>query len=214
MKTKAILKEAIIWMIIAVPFVYYAILYKDLPSQIPIHFDIHGNPDNFASKSGYWWVLATTTLGIYLLMIAIPLIDPKKRIKQMGNKYYSLKLLIVGLIAIINAFSIYVAANPGLDIKMIILVILGVVILVLGNYMPAFKPNYFIGIRTPWTLESEEIWRKTHRMGGWLWSITGILTIILALINVNPLIIFVLIMLASFIPVIYSFVLYLKKEDE
>ena len=214
MKTKAILKEAIIWMLIAVPFVYYAILYKDLPSQIPIHFDVHGNPDNFASKSGYWWILASSIIGVYLLMLAIPLIDPKKRISQMGNKYYILKLLVVGLIAIINVFSIYAAANPGINLKMFILVILGVVFLLLGNYMPAFKPNYFIGIRTPWTLESEEIWRKTHRMGGWIWSITGILTIILALTNIHPIIVFGMIMLAAFIPVIYSFVLYLKRKDQ
>ncbi len=214
MKPKAILKEAIIWMLIAVPFVYYAILYKDLPSQIPIHFDVHGNPDNFASKSGYWWILASSIIGVYLLMLAIPLIDPKKRISQMGNKYYILKLLVVGLIAIINVFSIYAAANPGINLKMFILVILGVVFLLLGNYMPAFKPNYFIGIRTPWTLESEEIWRKTHRMGGWIWSITGILTIILALTNIHPIIVFGMIMLAAFIPVIYSFVLYLKRKDQ
>ncbi len=214
MKTRQILKEAIIWIIIAIPFVYFALLYPGLPTQIPIHFDIHGNPDNFAAKSSYWWVIASTTLGIYLLMLIIPLIDPKRKIQQMGNKYYILKLILVALMSLMSIFSIYVASNPHVDIKFMIMILIGLIFMILGNYMPSFKPNYFIGIRTPWTLESEEIWRKTHRMGGWLWTITGLVVIILVLARLNLAVSIILLIIAALIPVIYSFVLYLEQRKQ
>lgn len=214
MKKRQIIKEAFIWAIIAIPFVYYGILYPKLPAQIPIHFDIHGNPDNFTSKSKYWWVIAGTTLGIYALMLIIPFIDPKRKIQQMGNKYYMLKLILVALISLMSIFSIYVASNPNVDISFLVIVLIGLMFLILGNYMPSFKPNYFIGIRTPWTLESEVIWRKTHRMGGWLWSLTGIAVIILALARVNISISIILLLVAAFTPVIYSLILYLNRKNE
>ena len=212
MKTKQILKEAIIWLIIAIPLVYFGLIYKSLPEQIPIHFDIHGNPDNYAAKGSYWWIIILTTLGVYLLMLIIPLIDPKKRLQQMGNKYYVFKLLIVGLMSIISIMSVYAAANPQKDPSLLIMVIMGLMFMLLGNYMPSFKPNYFIGIRTPWTLESEDNWRKTHRIGGWTWTLTGLVVIILALLKASLILTIGLILLAAFIPVVYSFILYLKNK--
>ncbi len=214
MKTKNLLKEAIIWAIIIIPFVYYAVVYSKLPAQVPIHFDLHGTPDNYASKSAYWWIIASTTLGMYLLLLIIPLIDPKHRLQQMGNKYYTIKLLLVTLMSLLSVFSIYMAQNPSANKSFILMLVFGLFFIVLGNYMPSFKPNYFIGIRTPWTLESEDIWRRTHRFGGWLWLATGLLIIIFTLLKTSPVVSFVLAITAALVPVIYSFVLYLKHKDQ
>lgn len=214
MKAKNILKESLIWLIIAIPFVYYALVYPKLPAQIPIHFDIHGTPDNYAPKASYWWLIAATTLGMYALLLIIPLIDPKRKIRQMGNKYFMIKLLLVLLMSLMTIFSIYVASKPQIEIKFILALLLGVMILIIGNYMPSFKPNYFIGIRTPWTLESEEIWRKTHRLGGWLWAITGLVIIVLSLMKVSLTVSIILLILAGLVPVLYSFILYLEQKKD
>ncbi len=214
MKTKQLLKESLIWVIIAIPFIYFAVLYPHLPAQIPIHFDIHGNPDNYASKAAYWWIISSMTIGLYLIMLIIPLIDPKGKIKQMGNKYYILKLILVGLMALLSIISVYVAANPKVKINFLIMITIGLMFLVFGNYMPSFKPNYFIGIRTPWTLESEENWRRTHRFGGWLWAITGLLVIILTVIGVNAIVSIILLTIAAFTPLVYSFIIYLEQKKK
>ena len=214
MKAKNILKESLIWLIIAIPFVYYALVYPKLPAQIPIHFDIHGTPDNYAPKASYWWLIAATTLGMYALLLIIPLIDPKRKIRLMGNKYFMIKLLLVLLMSLMTIFSIYVASKPQIEIKFILALLLGVMILIIGNYMPSFKPNYFIGIRTPWTLESEEIWRKTHRLGGWLWAITGLVIIVLSLMKVSLTVSIILLILAGLVPVLYSFILYLEQKKD
>ena len=214
MKTKQLLKESLIWVIIAIPFVYFAVLYPHLPGQIPIHFDIHGNPDNYASKATYWWLIGSMTIGLYLIMLIIPLIDPKGKIKQMGNKYYILKLILVGLMALLSIISVYVAANPKVKINFLIMITIGLMFLIFGNYMPSFKPNYFIGIRTPWTLESEDNWRRTHRMGGWLWAITGLVVIILTLVGVNALVSIILLTIAAFTPLVYSFIIYLEDKKK
>jgi uncharacterized membrane protein len=154
-------------------------VWKELPAQVPTHFDLAGNPNGWSQKSTLPYLIGGLQIGIYLMMILIPYFDPKKKIAQMGEKYYSLRLLMTVFITAISFYLLYIGSkgviNPNLLIGL-----LGAFFVIFGNYLQTVKPNYFIGIRTPWTLENEETWRKTHWLGGKIFLVGGLLTMIIA----------------------------------
>jgi len=212
-------KELILWIIIIIPFVYLAMVWKNLPARVPTHFDLAGNPNDWSDKTSLPAMIGAMGIGSYLLMLFIPYFDPKKKIAQMGEKYYSLRLIMTLFMSAISFYLLYVSnkgeINPNLLIAMI-----GAFYVVLGNYLQSVKPNYFIGIRTPWTLENEETWRKTHRLGGKLMLIGGLLTMIIAFVVKNNTFLAIsfgtVTAIASLVPILFSFIEFRKihKNDE
>jgi uncharacterized membrane protein len=207
------LKELILWILIAIPFVYLAMVWKDLPAQVPTHFDLAGNPNGWSQKSTLPFLIGGLQIGIYLMMILIPYFDPKKKIEQMGEKYYSLRLLMTLFMTAISFYLLYIGSkgviNPNLLIGL-----LGAFFVIFGNYLQTVKPNYFIGIRTPWTLENEETWRKTHRLGGKIFVGGGLLTLIIAIMAKNNALLAVsfgiITAVEVLVPVIYSYLEFKK----
>lgn len=206
-------KELILWIIIVIPFIYLALVWKNLPEQVPTHFDLGGNPNDWSAKSSLPFMIGAMGIGSYLLMLFIPYFDPKNKIAQMGDKYYALRLLMTIFMSVISFYLLYVSnkseINPNLLIAMI-----GAFYVVLGNYLQTVKPNYFIGIRTPWTLENEETWRKTHKLGGKLWLAGGLLTMILALVVKSNSFLAIsfgtITAIETLIPIIYSYLEFKK----
>lgn len=207
-------KESLLWLLMLLPLAYLAYVWNSLPETIPTHFNAAGEPDGWGSKNTLIYVSAFLGLGIYLLMSVIPVIDPKKKLGQMGKKYYAIKFIMVAFMSLLACFITYSAKAGGFGANMIYLLI-GLLIAVLGNYFPSIKHNYFIGIRTPWTLENEVVWKKTHRLGGKLWVAGGILISILALLFDNMesyLIVFMVIVgVISLIPLVYSYLEFKKQ---
>jgi len=206
-------KELILWIIIIIPFIYLAMVWKNLPAQVPTHFDLAGNPNDWSDKTSLPAMIGAMGIGSYLVMLFIPYFDPKKKIAQMGEKYYSLRLMMTLFMSAISFYLLYVSnkgeINPNLLIAMI-----GAFYVVLGNYLQSVKPNYFIGIRTPWTLENEETWRKTHRLSAKLWLIGGLVTIIIAFIAKNNSLLAItfgtVTAIISIVPIIFSYVEFRK----
>jgi uncharacterized membrane protein len=132
---------------------------------------------------------------------------------QMGEKYYSIRLLMTVFMSALSFYLLYVS-NKGVINPNLLIALIGAFFVVFGNYMQSFKPNYFVGIRTPWTLENEETWRKTHRLGGRLFLIGGLLTIIIAFIAKNNTLLALsfgaIIALISLVPIIFSYVEFKK----
>ncbi len=215
-KAKKILAESLIWLVMAIPVVYFLLVYNQLPQQIPIHFNIHGQPDNWTAKASFIYFLLGMTWGVYLIIVLVPLIDPKKRILQMGNKFYAFRFVLMVFMSGLALFIVISAKNQQIVSSRFIWLFVALLLIVLGNYMPSVKPNYFIGVRTPWTLESEQNWRATHRFTGWLWTLDGIFLLILALWVKSPklyaTISFINVLLVAFLPVLYSFLLFLKAQ--
>ena len=207
MATTNFFRTGFLWVIMLLPFAYLAMIYGDLPDQVPTHFNIEGEADDWSAKSTLWIVPALMVFGTYGLMLLIPKIDPKGQVQQMGNKYEMITFLMVVLMAVIALFIIY-AAKGGLISISILLAVLGLFYIVLGNYFPTIKHNYFVGIRTPWTLESEKIWRKTHQLAGPLWMLGGLLIILLCLLLDATLAFRVFMgitLLIALIPIVYSY---------
>ncbi len=207
-------KELPIWAIIALPFIYLAYIWNELPNKVPLHWNVKGEVDRYGSKLELIIIPIILPLLIYLILLVVPKIDPKNKLNKMGGKLQTMKLLMTTFMSILALFIIYTAKNQSFTNPNFIVLLIGILFIVLGNYFQTIKPNYFIGIRTPWTLENQTVWKETHKLGGKMWFVGGILIVILSLIlnqSVNFTIFMVITGLITIIPVAYSYILY-KKE--
>ncbi len=215
MKT-SLQREIPFFLLIAAPSLYLAAIWNEMPDIVPLHWNIEGEADSWGDKNTLWIVTFLLPLCIYGIFRIVPKIDPRRQIAKMGAKYRQLKFILVGFSSTIAVFIIYSSANPADNTMPLIFIITGVLFAAMGNYMQTIRPNYFIGIRTPWTLENESIWKKTHVLAGKLWFAGGIL-IALAALALNGQVYFILFMVLVAImvavPVVYSFLQYKLPKD-
>ena len=210
-------KELPLIAIVLLPFIYLAFIWNDLPEKVPMHWNFQGEIDGWGSKGQLIIIPILLPLLMYVVMLVTPIIDPKKRIAQMGGKFYQLKFMLVLLMSALALLILYLARTQGVFNTQIMYTLMGLLFIVLGNYFQSVKPNYFIGIRTPWTLENETVWKKTHKLGGWLFLAGGICIIILSLLVQNnaSLVTTLFLIIAgiiSIIPVLYSYLTFKKLE--
>lgn len=206
-------KEIPLVLIVLIPFIYLAYIWNDLPQTVPTHWNWKGEIDAWGKKSTL--ILITFLLPglMYVLFTIIPFIDPKKKIQSMGNKYHNLKFLMILFMSGLAMFIIYSTKNQSLANPSIILLAIGLLYMLLGNYMKTIKANYFIGIRTPWTLESETVWKSTHKLAGKLWFIGGLLIVVSSLTTskgFNSKLFITVTILITLIPFIYSYMEFKK----
>src|SRR5690606_5776008 len=146
----------------------------------------------------------------------IPKIDPKGKLDKMGNKFNQLRLLLSLFMSALATFIIYsVQQTESTPPFTLIFSLIGLLFAGLGNYFKTIKPNYFIGIKTPWTLENEEVWKKTHLFGGKLWFIGGLLIFILSLIiphDYSFYLLMIVTIIISIVPIIYSYLEFKKLK--
>ncbi|MEJ8756266.1 SdpI family protein [Pontibacter sp. H259] len=215
MKQRNTFLELLIWALMLVPLAYLFIVWQQLPDRVPIHFNYKGEADDWGSKTFLAGLIVFMTAGINLLLLAIPRIDPKDKIAHMGSKYHQSRLLLAFFMAALSVFIVYSAKTGSLESSNFVNVLVGALFISFGNYFQAIKPNYFLGIRTPWTLESETVWRKTHRLGGRLWIVGGAIMCLSALFH-NPEIRMLFFLgtaaIVVAIPVIYSFILSRREQ--
>lgn len=210
-------REIILGLIALSPFAYLGMIWNELPEQVPIHFNIRGEADNWAGKGMMFFIPAALGFFINGLMLLIPKIDPKKRIESMGNKYHSFRTILTVFFTAIALYMIYVTEKGKMDSPNILIGIIGGLFAAMGNYFQTVRPNYFFGLRTPWTLENDEVWRKTHKLAGRIWMAGGILIAVLAFIFSDNLIfslVFgIVIAILVLIPLVYSYVEFRRQKQ-
>ncbi|MBL4706824.1 MAG: SdpI family protein [Flavobacteriales bacterium] len=203
--------------LIAVPFIYLAYVWQDLPLEVPIHWNIKGEIDRYGSRYELLLIPILLPLLTYLLFLVIPLIDPKKKIKMMGKKYNKLKLILLSFMSFLAVYIIYSTETESLTKLNALVLGLGILYMLLGNYFKTIKPNYFIGIRTPWTLENESVWKKTHEFSGKLWFIGGLIIIISSLLLEEKLsfnIFISITVILSIVTILYSYLEHKKLTSQ
>lgn len=205
----------VIWLL---PVAYVAYIYSSLPVSVPVHFGIDGNPDRYGSRAefiGTQAILMGTSVFVYLLLKFLPAIDPKKMVKYGEATFQKMAL---GLVLFLSALTIAIAFSTlshSFKIHRLILPIIGLLLAFMGNIMHSIKPNYFFGLRTPWTLEDNETWRATHRVAGKLWFIGGIILTIAVLLlpaKAGFIVFMSMVSVLVLIPYIYSYI-YFKKHQ-
>lgn len=213
------LQENIIIILTLLPFLYLGIVYWDLPEMVPGHWDASGNITRYDHKESMWAMLGLLCGLTYIIMKFIPKMDPKNQIKKMGKTYFFIRLGIslftsitaIGIVFMTQYPDHALASNPSW-----VFILIGILYVVLGNYMPAMKPNYFVGVRTPWTLENETVWRKTHRISAYVFIIAGLSIFISAIVCSSQTTFIVTIgtsIAAAIIAMAYSYVIYNKIKN-
>jgi len=163
-------------MIIALMLVGSLIVWPFAPQRVPIHWDISGRPDEYASKLPGLFLLPAVALGIYLLMVLLPNIDPgRANYRQFTTPYYIIRLVILLMMGVVHAIVLLWALGLEVNMVRVLAIALGLAMALLGNLMGKIRPNWFVGVRTPWTLASKRSWVRTHRMAGLTMTPLGLL---------------------------------------
>ncbi|MDP9079446.1 MAG: SdpI family protein [Bacteroidota bacterium] len=211
------LAALLIWLI---PVIYLFFVYASLPETVPMHYGMDGKVNRYGNKSELITLVAImlgTQLFVYLLLRFLPGIDPKKQVKSGEGTFQKLALGIVFFISALVIAIIFSTAHKGIKIDKLILPLTGLLFAFMGNIMHSIKPNYFAGIRTPWTLESEDTWRVTHRLAGKLWFVGGIILTVLTLLlppEAATVVFMCGVGIIVFIPVIYSYIYFKKHQPD
>jgi len=162
------------------------LLIPELPDRIPMHWGLDGQVDRWGDKNNMIW-LGSLGSVIWVLMTWLPKIDPREENYGLFRKSYRiLRGTIVTLLSGISWISVVYSINSGINVILLIKLFIGITFIVIGNLLTRIRPNWFTGIKTPWTLADPIIWKKTHRVGGYLMVSSGILFIISALVLPGP----------------------------
>ncbi|MGI5921084.1 MAG: SdpI family protein [Syntrophomonadaceae bacterium] len=207
-------REWPLWVLLLGLLVSGIIVYPHLPPQVPGHWNIHGEVDAYYSRQFGAFFVPLMTVGIYLLMLFIPMIDPRREnYVRFSGAYTFLRWALVLFFTVLYLATILIALGYTVDVALIIKAMVAVLLIVTGNYMGQFRHNYFVGIRTPWTLANEEVWQQTHRMGAKIWVAGGLVCLVMAPIKSvwAAYVFFTSIMIMTLVPIVYSYILFKKK---
>ena len=192
-----------------IPIVIGLLLWNKLPDQVPFHWDINGNVDNWASKSVAVFAMPALMLVMQWICVFASTADPKS--KNYPQKMILLVLWICPVISLVICSMVYATAlGYGINVEIIMPLLVGLMFIIVGNLLPKCRQSYTLGIKLPWTLHNEENWNKTHRLAGKLWVVGGIITMASALIGSFWILLSVLILMVA-IPTIYSYCLFRKQ---
>lgn len=178
-------KKAIVlmWVIALLPAVLVFLAMPHLPERVPIHWGLSGEADSWGSPATLWLLAAAGPLMAALFQF-LPRLDPKRENYGKFQGLYDLfGVLMPTLELVVMCLTLSEALQPGkLPIGKAITILVGLLLMVVGNMMGKLKPNWFMGIRTPWTLSDPDVWNRTHRLGGWVFFLSGMAAVILALL--------------------------------
>ena len=207
-RTALILSSIIIFL----PVLIGLVLWNKLPDTFPTHWNSSGSADGFSSKSFAIFGLPLIMLALHWLGILITMKDPKN--KEQSAKVFGMVLWILPMVSLITNGMVYtLALGYDIGVDVFVRILLGLIFVILGNYMPKCKQNYTIGIKVSWALKNEENWNKTHRFAGKVWFLCGLLMLATLLIPLENMMFgfLTVIVLLSGLPVLYSYLYYRKQ---
>jgi uncharacterized membrane protein len=187
--------------------------YPKLPDQVPTHWGLHGEVNGWSPK----WTLFLFGPGAMVLMVALfaalPWLSPKKfEVDSFRATYLYIMIVLVGMLAYINIFILLWGLGLPIDANRAVAGCVCLLMALLGNVMGKVRRNFFIGIRTPWTIANEQVWNATHRVAAKTFFAGGLLGLVAVFLRAPFWIPITAILIASFIPVIYSLVFYKQLE--
>ena len=185
----------------------------DLKAPVPIHWGLDGKPDGFAPE----WALMLVgpggmlaTIGIFWI---IPWLSPRRfTVDTFMRTYLKLMLIVVTMLGYIFAISLWTGIHGPVGTDRFMAAGLGLLLVMMGNLMGKVHRNFFVGIRTPWTLASERVWHATHRFAGKVWVAGGLLALATALLGVSAWVTMAVALAALTLPIAYSLVFYKRLE--
>lgn len=201
------------FILVIASFALAGALYGRLPDPVPTHWNMHGVADGFMPKPWGAFILPVVTAATYLLLILLPAISPRGyRIDRFRRVFVIVRTSIVGFLFLATGLGLFAGIGVPLRMDRLIQVGLGLTFLVLGNYMGKLTKNFFLGIRTPWTLASDEVWSQTHRLGGRVFVVAGLVLLVSALLDGGTLVLLPVAVVSVLVPIVYSYFIYRRIE--
>lgn len=208
-------KDWPLWFIMVGLFISAAFIYPHLPEQIPRHWNFKGEVDAYWGRLYGAFIPLVVIVACYFLMLFVPYLDPKKEnYIRFTGAYTFIRWMLVLFLSLLYITTILAAMGYNLDMDLWVKAMVAVLFILIGNFMGQFRHNYFVGIKTAWTLADEDVWRKTHRLGAKVWVLGGIVCLIMAFVdNIwGAIVFFAAIIIMTLIPVIYSYVIFRKTQ--
>ncbi|WP_147534156.1 SdpI family protein [Bacillus marasmi] len=199
--------------IIALTIIVWAIAYPKLPAEVPTHWGFNGEVNGYSSKLNAMLTQIGIMALLYFSVAFLPKIDPRrKNYKYFSSSYQMMYNALLVVFFGLNVFVIFYALGYDIPMSSLGTVFIGIIFIVLGNVMQRVRSNFFIGLRTPWALSNEEVWRKTHRFGGKLFFVSGIILLLATFLSgpVKEYLIIAIIAVIIVAPYIYSYLIYKK----
>lgn len=162
---------------IAGAYIFSATVYSRLPDRVATHWNIHGQVDGWMSRPWSTLLLPTIALAVWALLVWLPSIDPKhENYAKFRDTYDLVVAVVIGFMVSIHVLILGVSIGWPIPINRVVPLGVGLLFVVIGNALPRARPNWFFGIRTPWTLSNDRVWERTHRVGGYVMIAAGIVT--------------------------------------
>lgn len=159
--------------LIAGMWVAAALIWPSAPERLPVHWGSSGEVDRYGGRAEGLLLFPAIGVVIYLLMLLLPRFDPGRlNYPRFAGAYYTIRASVLALMALMYAVVLLSARGVPIEMPRFIGLAIGAMIFVMGNVLGKLRPNWFVGLRTPWTLSSKRSWTKTHRLGGWV-SVAG-----------------------------------------
>lgn len=212
MSTKTSL--TISFLLIVLAAIVGLLLSSQLPDPMPSHWNAAGQVDGYMSKFWGVWLMPLMTLGITLLLAAFPAIDPlRANIAQFRDLYNA---FIVGFVVyMLYVYGLTLAASLGWQFNMstMMLPAMGLLFIGISFLIKNARRNFFIGIRTPWTLSSDSVWEKTHQLGAKMFLGSGVIVLISTFLGENGIwLMMAALLVAAFVPIVYSYILWRQEN--
>lgn len=201
-------KESVISVIISILLfaLVNLLFYKKMPETLPTHWGFNNKIDGYSSK--FTTLITTPLLLIFLNIFSCFMLDNDPKNKDKNNFVITIGKATIPLVMLITfVISVFYGLGKKINVMVIISIFVGFLLILIGNYLPKTKRNYTVGIKLPWTLNSDENWNKTHRLAGYFFILGGIFFLLTPFIG-NEYLIFLTFMIIGIIPTIYSFYLY------
>ena len=168
-------------LIIVAATVFSTVMYSRLPERMPVHWGLHGDVDRYGTRAEGAFLLPGAMLLVWLLLRFLPRIDPRRaNYAKFSDTYDLLVNSLVALFAIMHVAVIGTALGWPISMARLVPAVVGLQFLILGNALPRARPNWWFGIRTPWTLSNDRVWMRTHRVGGYLLAAAGLVLFVAA----------------------------------
>ena len=211
MKNKFRLRKSSIISIIAsilILITFNILFYDKMPAELPTHWNFQGQADDYSSK--FDAMVLTHGFLVVMNIFACFMLDNDPRNKKQKNFLMTLsKLAMPAIMIVVYTVTVMVGLGRDVNVSVIIPLFVGLLFIAIGNYLPKTKRNYTMGIKLPWPLNSDENWRRTHRIGGICFVIIGI-CLILSVFLKSEIVFLVPLFLGAIIPTVYSYYLYTK----
>ena len=201
--------------IVAAAFVLSVVLYGRLPERFATHWDAAGTANGWSGRAKGAFLLPWIMLAVAALLLVLPRVDPRRaNYEKFGGVYALIVYSVLGIQLVLHAAILAVALGWHVPIDTLAIVSMGVLLIATGIVLPRTHSNFFVGIRTPWTLSSDSVWARTHQVGGYTMTAAGLVVILSAALpgRARLAVMFTAVVVGVLVPVVYSYVVWARES--